>query len=595
MSPPDLDDHLHDPARLAALHAVALLDSPAEEAFDRLSRLAARLLDAPVALVSLVDTDRQFFKSCIGLEAEPWSSDRQTPLSHSFCQHNRVAGQPLAVNDARVHPLFKENLAIRDLDVVAYLGFPLSTSDGYVLGSFCVIDTVPRDWDENDIAIIRDLAASVMVEIQLRTEVATRHQVEGELDTVNELNEQLRSEMAARKLAEDQKHSLETQLLQASKLEAVGQLAGGVAHDLNNLLAPILIYTSLLLGDKALADDHHDIVEQMQNAGLRARDLIRQLLAFSRMQAMEFQVNSIEDMVSNLETLLRRTIPEDITMTVETSPEPLLVLADTTQVEQIIMNLVVNAADAMLSGGELRIETYPSVLDKADLVSSQDAEPGPYSTLEIGDSGVGMSNETLEHLFEPFFSTKDTLGTGLGLSTVMGIVMQHGGVIECESELGAGTTFRVHFPITEDDVTSNDESVDPEQHADCTHVETILLAEDDDQVREVARLVLSGHGFMVITATDGADALKKLSNNPDLISLLVTDVVMPGMNGRALYESAIEMQPELKVLYMSGYSEDIISHRGVIDAGINFLAKPFLPDELLTKVDDLLAPVPSQS
>ena len=425
----DQTKFLHDPARLAALRSVALLDTPAEEAFDRLSRLAARLLDVPVALVSLVDVDRQFFKSCIGLEAEPWSSDRETPLSHSFCQHNRVAGQPLIVEDAREHPTFRTNDAIRDLGVISYLGFPLTTIDGYVLGSFCAIDTKPRSWDSDDVEIIRDLAASVMVEINLRTEIATRHEVEGERDGLTELNDQLRAEIEAREVAEAQHRELEAQLRQTQKIEAVGQLAGGIAHDLNNLLAPILIYTSILLDDTEMSSGHHEVVDQIQSAGLRARDLIRQLMTFSGLQAKQFDAQDLNSIVVNIETLLRRTIPEDISFELEIADDMPMIFADLNQVEQIVMNLVVNAADAMPNGGTLGIRTGSSMLGEAEVAANPDALAGAFTTLTVSDSGVGMDEETKDRLFEPFFSTKDTEGTGLGLATVLGIVLEHRGVI----------------------------------------------------------------------------------------------------------------------------------------------------------------------
>lgn len=584
----DLRKHLQDPDRLAALRSVALLDTPAEEAFDRLSRLAARLLDVPVALVSLVDADRQFFKSCIGLEVEPFKTDRETPLSHSFCQHNRVVDQPLVIEDARTNPLFSDNLAVQDLGVIAYLGFPLATKDGYVLGSFCAIDTKPRRWAPDDLETIRDLAASVMVEINLRTEMATRHQVEGERDDLTELNELLLIEIAARKAAEEHQHELQAQLQQTHKIEMVGQLAGGIAHDLNNLLAPILIYTSVLLKDTTLHSNHHEMVDQIQGAGLRARDLIRQLMTFSRLQAMQFEVQDLNAIVSNIEKLLRRTIPEDITFDITLADQVQPILADRNQVEQIIMNLVVNAADAMPEGGELAIRSGMSVLTAADVASNPDAEPGTFAMLSVSDNGVGIDNESKERVFEPFFSTKAADGTGLGLATVLGIVLEHGGIIRFTSDPGAGTTFRVHLPVT--DQSSPDISATDSPQRDAQHSETILLAEDDEQVRKVTEWALRTHGYEVLSAKNGRDALEVLANRSEPIHLLLTDVVMPEMNGRELYDAVREMHADLNVLFMSGYSDDIISHRGVLDTDISFIAKPFLEDELLAQIDQILAP-----
>ena len=323
----DLATHLVDPARLAALHAVALLDTPTEEAFDRLSRLAAHFVKAPVALVSLVDANRQFFKSCIGLP-EPWRSRRETPLSHSFCQHNRVAGHPLLIEDARTHFLVKDNLAIVDLNVIAYLGIPLVTSDGYVLGSFCVIDSKIRNWGKEDVSVIKDLAAAVMTEIQLRTEIAARSRAEGDRDNLAELNTLLREEITARKQAEEQQRQLEAQLHQAQKMEAIGRLSGGVAHDLNNLLSPILGYGELLSEDPGLNVEQRESLNEILNSGIRARDLVRQLLAFSRKQILEFKPLNINETIENFSKLLRRIIPEDIEIKAVLSPNIRPVMAD---------------------------------------------------------------------------------------------------------------------------------------------------------------------------------------------------------------------------------------------------------------------------
>lgn len=582
----ELSSHLHDPARLEALRAVALLDTPAEEAFDRLSRLAARLLDVPIALVSLVDADRQFFKSCIGLEAEPFRTDRETPLSHSFCQHNRVVGKPLVIKDVRTDPLFSANLAVRDLGVASYLGFPLTTADGYVLGSFCAIDTRPREWEASDIETIRDLAASVMVEINLRTEVATRHLVEGERDGLTELNDQLRAEIEAREIAEAQQKELQARLRQTQKVEATGQLAGGIAHDMNNLLSPILIYTSILMDDPELSARHHDIVDQMQSAGLRARDLIRQLMTFSRLQAMQLDVQDLNAIVTDIETLLRRTIPEDITFEIDLSREVGPILADVNQVEQIVMNLVVNAADAMPDGGSLSIRTGMAVLNETEVAENPDAQPGAFATLAVSDNGIGVHEDIRSRIFEPFFSTKESDGNGLGLATVLGIVLEHGGVVKMSSDMDRGATFCVYFPLTDQAPTA-----EPPQKtvpSSAKRSGTILIAEDDEQVRRVTEWSLTARGFTVISTRNGVDALGVLNSTEETVDLLLTDVVMPEMNGGVLYERVSEMHPDLPVLFMSGYSDEIISHRGVLDTGINFIAKPFTEAELVSQIDLLL-------
>ncbi len=573
----DLTTHLFDPARLAALRTVALLDTPTEEAFDRLSRLAARFVKAPVALVSLVDANRQFFKSCIGLP-EPWRSRRETPLSHSFCQHNRVAGHPLLIGDARMHPLVKDNLAIVDLNVIAYLGIPLVTSDGYVLGSFCVIDSKPRNWGKEDVSVIKDLAVAVMTEIQLRTEMAARSRAEGDRDNLAELNTLLREEITARKQAEEQQRQLEAQLHQAQKMEAIGRLSGGVAHDLNNLLSPILGYGELLSEDPGLNVEQRESLNEILNSGIRARDLVRQLLAFSRKQILEFKPLNINETIENFSKLLRRTIPEDIEIKAVLSPNIRPVMADVSQIEQIIMNLAVNATDAMPDGGVLTIETIISELDKDYALTHPEVAPGTYVMLAVSDTGCGMDKETRDHIFEPFFSTKGEQGTGLGLATIFGIVKQHYGSIWLYSEPNKGTTFKIYLPITEE--TPVEEKAIGKTATDLKGTETILLAEDNEQVRHLTHAILQQQGYTVLTAKDGNEALTTLASHEGLVHMLLTDVVMPGMNGRELYEKVAQERPGLKVLYMSGYTDNIIAHRRVLDKGIQFIQKPFSTKDL---------------
>ncbi len=568
----ELQQHVLDPARLKALKSVALLDTPAEQAFDRLSWLASQFLDAPVALVSLVDAERQYFKSCIGLP-EPWNSQRQTPLSHSFCQHNRTAGQPMVINDAREDALLRNNLAIRDLNVIAYLGFPLTTEDGYVLGSFCVIDSVPREWSEKDILIIQELAASVMTEIHLRSEIAERRHAEQQRDDYAELNQRLRREIAAREHAEAQHRSLESQLLQTQKLDALGRLAGGISHDLNNLLAPILGYSELLSERLKHDEKLQGYAREIMLSGERARDLIRHLLAYSRKQTLEFRPLNINHVIQGFSSLLRRTIPEDIEIRTQLAPDICPVMADITQLEQIIMNLGLNAADAMPDGGVLTLET--SLLD---IESDAELAPGRYMKMSVNDSGCGMDEETQQHIFEPFFSTKGERGTGLGLATVFGIVKQHGGNVLVDSTPGVGTRFDIYLPITER--VAQPVAINSEQNVELKGNETILLVEDNGQLRQMAQTILLLQGYKVLTAKDGHEALVMLNTHPDNIDLLLTDVVMPGMNGKQLYEVARNNQPGLKVIYMSGYSHDVIADRGALHGEVHFIQKPFSTHDL---------------
>lgn len=587
MSATDVSAHLSDPERLAALRAVALLDTPTEQSFDRLARLAARLMKAPVALVSLVDADRQFFKSCVGLP-EPWSSRRETPLSHSFCQHNRFADRHLLIEDARTHPLVNDNLAIRDLNVIAYLGIPLSTPDGYVLGSFCVIDSKPRRWTEEDVSVVQDLAAAVMNEIQLRTEIAARHQAEGERDDLAAVNARLRTEIAAREQAEAQQSKLESQLHQARKMEAIGRLAGGVAHDLNNLLSPILGYGEFLLEDPGLADEQRKPLGQILRAGTRARDLVRQLLAFSRKQTLEPRALDINRTIEEFGKLLRRTIPEDIDIQLSLSPDIEPVLADVGQVEQIIMNLAVNAADAMPDGGVLRIETARAELGEPEASDQPEVEPGPYALLTISDRGCGMSQDTLDHIFEPFFSTKGEQGTGLGLATVFGIAKQHGGTVQVRSRPNRGTKFEIYLPVAEGCVAQQEVSC--AQDLDLKGSEVVLLVEDDEQVRHLTQTILESQGYAVLTAENGDKALTALASHDGDVHLLLTDVVLPGLNGKELFGQASRLRPGLKVLYMSGYTDSVIATRGVLDPDVKFIQKPFSMKDLARKVKEALEP-----
>lgn len=842
----NLSSHLINPDRLAALHAVALLDTPVEESFDRLTRLVAYILQAPVALVSLVDADRQFFKSCFGL-SEPWSSRRETPLSHSFCQHNRTAGQPLIIEDARVHPLFKDNLAIRDLNVVAYLGIPLVTPDGYILGSFCVIDIKPRCWTEKDVEVIEDLAVSVMTEIQLRTEMAARHKSEKERDRLREENARLHVEIGARmqaevalrkseeelrksegrlraliqtipdlvwlkdrdgtylscnkifqrffaakgqdivgktdydlvdreladffrkhdqkaiaagkpssneewvtcledghqalletiktpiyedkgsllgvlgigrditerrrneealqyyiflmkemgkaakiggwefdvatgketwteevacihevdprepnhaeigmrsysdaskgkitkamqcavesgapyvlelelvtakgnhkwvkticypviendkvvklrgsfqdvterKKAEGEREKLQMQLNQAQKMESVGRLAGGVAHDFNNMLGVILGYAELAMDQTEKDQPLYSALTEIQTAARRSADLTRQLLAFARKQTVVPEVLDLNAAVEGMLSMLRRLIGEDVDLVWQPGNHLGLVKIDPSQIDQILANLCVNARDAIGDNGKITVETNDVDIDGGYQARYADFLPGKYVLLAVSDNGNGMDEDTQRKLFEPFFTTKELgRGSGLGLATVYGIVKQNNGFINVYSELGLGTTFKIYLPrhATEEEHRLKKELIVPVARGR----ETILLVEDEPAILKMTAKMLEQLGYKVLKTDVPSEALDLARTHAGKIRLLMTDVVMPGINGRALVERILPTNPGLKCLFMSGYTSNVIAHHGVLDEGVLFIQKPFSKQDLAAKIREAL-------
>jgi len=371
-------------------------------------------------------------------------------------------------------------------------------------------------------------------------------------------------------------------------MEAVGRLAGGVAHDFNNLLTAIIGYADLMVTSLDQDDPLRKDAEEIKRAGERAAALTDQLLAFSRKKVLQPLILNLNTTVTNMEKMLRRLIGEHIELILGLDPALGLVKADPGQIEQVIMNLAVNARDAMPQGGRLTIETKNVYLDEEYTHQHVDIQPGPYVMLAVSDTGVGMSKETLSHLFEPFFTTKEMgKGTGLGLSTVYGIVRQSDGHIWVYSELGQGTTFKIYLPRIEEIVESGKRV--PVSAKSMQGQETVLLVEDEDIVRDLACRVLSENGYTVLEAHDGREALLICEKYGGPIHLLVTDVVMPGgMSGRQVAERLRTLRPDVKVLYMSGYTDDTIVHHDVLEPGMAFLQKPFMPDILLHKVREVI-------
>jgi two-component system cell cycle sensor histidine kinase/response regulator CckA len=378
------------------------------------------------------------------------------------------------------------------------------------------------------------------------------------------------------------------QLRQAARMDAVGSLAGGLAHDFNNLLQVVVGYTSLVLGGLPPGSPLRAEVEQVQNAADRAVALTGQLLAFSRRQVLKPVVLDLNQVVLDFERMFRRLLGEDIALVVSTSPALDPVSADPSQLEQVILNLALNARDAMPHGGTLTIETHNRCLDDAYCAQRVDVKPGPYVELQIGDTGQGIPEDLRERIFEPFFTTKEKgKGTGLGLSTVFGIVSQSGGHIDVESKVGRGTTFGVYLPRSERVI---ERPFAQAEIAPRTGSETILVVEDDDDVRELTRTVLSRSGYRVLEAQNAGEALLVSEQHEGAIDLLLTDVVMPRIGGRTLAERLVKARPGLKVVFMSGYADDPVKLQGVLEGGAAFIPKPVVPAVLQRMIREVLDP-----
>ncbi len=466
---------------------------------------------------------------------------------------------------AQVHPSFAQ--VLRERGCSSLLSAPIRTG-GRVIGVVTMRRSVGT-YSEEERAFVEEILDHVALAIDN-----------------SRLLESTRRELAERARTEEALRRAEEQFRQAQKMEAIGRLAGGVAHDFNNLLSVILGCATIVLEQLEPADPSVEDVRQIEIAAQRAADLTHQLLAFSRSQVLKPELLDLNLVVREVEAMIRRLVNEDVVIHSELAHEPMVVKVDRGHLSQVLMNLAINARDAMPDGGTLRLATRRALVDANAAQPSRDLPPGQYVVLAVSDSGTGMDEATRQRIFEPFFTTKERgKGTGLGLSTVLGIVQQSGGSVFVDSAPSAGSTFEVFLPADAEQA----QQVTAKPAALSARAGSILLVEDDIQVRQVARRILERHGYTVLVASSGPSALELFDARGSEVDLLLTDVVMPKMNGRDLAERLTARRAGLRVLYMTGYTEDTVWDPSNASAGNELLAKPFSAEQLLTRVRELLA------
>jgi GAF domain-containing protein/CheY-like chemotaxis protein len=536
---------------------------PVESLLATISEACGRLLGSESVGFRLVEGEELVLAGSWGDAKEVMITSR-LQIGESLSGRVAVSGEPLVVtdlvNDPRVILAHREPILRRGYR--ALLAVPVKIGER-VVGVLSIRTRRDEGFSAEDLMVATAFASQAAVALENSRLYQETQRAYAELTQTQD------------------------QLAQASKIEAIGHLAGGVAHDFNNLLTVIMGRTELLLGGLGAGDPNRSAIELIETTAHRAADLTHQLLAFSRKQVLQPAVLDLNAVVSNMSEMLRRLIGEDIALMTELDPTLGRVKADPGQIEQIIMNLAVNARDAMPQGGRLTLETANVDLDAAYARKHVGTQPGPHVMLALSDTGTGMDAKTQARIFEPFFTTKGPQkGTGLGLATVYGIVKQSGGNIWVYSELGNGTTFKIYLPRIADAIEPG--PVGSAVAAPLRGMETILLVEDEEAVRDLARDLLQARGYTVLEARDGAEALRVAEQHPGPIHLTLTDVVMPEMTGRQLAERLAVLRPAVKILYMSGYTDNAVVHHGVLDPGTEFLQKPFTAAVLARKVREVL-------
>ena len=547
---------LEGSVRLQAIEELDVLDVPAPRTFQVLVDLAAKFLGVPVALISMVTDERQFFLSATGL-SEPWASCRETPLSHSFCQHVVKRNEPLIVTDANTHRLVKDNLAVEELGVQAYLGVPIVMPDGDVIGSFCAINDSPRMWTQNDLEFLEKL-----VEL-----------------TVVELN--------ARKGAQERQKALENRLGQAQKMQAIGQLVGGVAHDFNNVLGAIQIQTDLL--EAKLDQDPVAPLGRIRETIESAKSIVQQLLNWSRPASGNKIPSSLNQIVADSLPLISAFSTNFIEIEFDAVPCDDVIFADSNKIHQILLNLCSNSAYAMKkTGGKILIEVS-SVQVQSEQAELLELPAGDYVKLKVSDQGSGIPQELIPRIHDPYFTTKPVgEGTGLGLWTVFGIVQEHQGQVQVESS-EQGTSIELFFPYCKEPLSkpekqesSNLKAVEKEESNF-----RILVVDDEEVITEGLEILFQMSGYQPSVFTNSCNALKAFVEAPTEFDLVITDQVMPLMSGEELIREIKKIRDSVPVILCSGYSENFIRKDFENQQADAYCEKPVEFNELLKLVEML--------
>lgn len=550
-------------SRIRVLQSFDILDTDEERSFDETTRLLSQVLDVPIALVSLVDKKRQWFKSYVGLPI------RETDRDVAFCEAAVRSRELVVIPDATKDPNFAENpLVTGDPKIRFYAGAPLITSEGAVIGTLCVVDTKPRDLSDSDREILEILARQVMDQLELRR--VTNRALYEEVDRLR----------------------LETRLQSEQKVEGLRILAGGIAHDFNNLLSAILGNANLGRLDLPSSSPLHQNLSRIEVAAERAAGLTRQLLIYSGQPGLENSQVDLSGVVHEMSELLRVSVPPDVAIRFDLGGRATC-NGDPTQIRQVLMNILVNGAESMADAeGEITIRTGCVALtdrEISSLISWGPIDEGEFAFVEIEDSGVGMEPENQAKMFDPFFSTKKT-GRGLGLAAAGGIVQNHSGVLEVDSEIGSGTRIRVYFPYCAEKATLADEC----RSSRPGNGEVVLVVDDDPNVRRLVATMLESLGFNVRVADDGASGISEYETHQAEIALVLMDVEMPRMSGVRARREILERNPAANMILMSGHVGPEAGGEMPKEDGVRFIQKPFSLDSLLHVVTSALDAVSTE-